>query len=256
MRQLFYALCLLAFAVAARPPNAQAIDQPVRIAVDSWPPYIETNSPDKGMATEVVLSALKAVGLKAELVFVPWARALDEMGHGHFVASYPWIKTEKRAAIARFSDPIMRMRFVFFYRRDRLKKVEFKELTDLRKYSVVGMLGYYYLPMFKEAGLNVYVAKTGDIAFKMLHAGRIDLLAEDEVVGWDRLKRDYPDAMQRYAATETAYTDDPAFLLVSKKHPDGPAFLKAFNRGLRMIKESGEYDRIVNEYTPRGALTP
>ena len=37
-------------------------------------------------------------------------------------------------------------------------------------------------------------------------------------------------------------------LLVSKTNPDGDEILKAFNTGLKIIKDNGVYDRILSDH--------
>lgn len=245
--------CLAALLAMALPALARAFEQPVTIAVDSWSPYIETNSPRTGMASELVTKALEAAGVKVQFVVVPWARALEGVKHGTYDASFPWLTTPERQTFAWFSQPFMRFRYVFFYRRDKHENITFKNLEDLHQYSIVGMLGYYYEQLFREAGLSVDYTLNGDIAFRMLEAGRTDLLAEDEVVGWDRLKRDYPQAVDIFATTRP-YTLMSGHLIVSQKNPDGQKIVEAFDRGLQMLRDSGEYERIVSQYREKGVL--
>lgn len=227
----------------------------VTIAVDVWAPYLEKDDPTQGMASELVIKAFKAVGIKVEFVFVPWARALDGVRHGKYDATYPWLITPERQDFAWFSRPFMGFRYVFFYRRDKHRQVSFETLKELRPYRIVGMLGYYYKRIFAKAGLQVDYKLNGDIAFRMLEAGRTDLLAEDEVVGWHRLKRDYTHALDIFASTRP-YTVTSGHLLVSKKAPNARELIEAFDDGLAILHDTGKHEEIVNEYSKKGALPP
>lgn len=227
----------------------------VVIAANAWPPYVEDKSSTSGMATELVVKSLAKVGMKVELVFVPWARALDGVKHGRYAASYPWLITPERQVFAWYTKPIVGFKYVFFYRKDKFESITFQTLKDLRGYSIVGMLGYYYKRMFADANLDVEYKLDGDIAFRMLEAGRADLLAEDEVVGWYRLKRDYPDAHTVFASSRP-YTTLPGHMIISKQNPEGEKLLEAFDRGLQVLHETGEYQRIVERYKSKGVLEP
>ncbi|WP_147818707.1 substrate-binding periplasmic protein [Salidesulfovibrio onnuriiensis] len=253
--KLFRPLCLALLLIATIPFAAHAFEQPVTIAVSYWPPYLEKDDPTQGMASELVVKALGASGIKVRFVFVPWARALDGVRHGTFAASFPWLITSERQNFAWFSQPIMLMRYVFFYRRDKHKRITFQTLEELRRYSIVGMLGYYYERPFLEAGLNVDYKLNGDIAFRMLEAGRADLLAEDEAVGWYLLKKDYPQAIDIFASTRP-FMVMPGHLIVSKKLPDGQKLVEAFDRGMQMLQGTGEYERIVGRYRAKGVPEP
>lgn len=231
-------------------------EEPITIAINAWPPYIEQGSRTKGLATEVVLAALKKVGVKAKIEIVPWARALDGVKHGRFTASYPWYETPERRTYALFSSSILESRNVFFYRRDRLGKVDYKKLTELQGYRIAGMLGYFYEHQFAEAELEVIYVKSSELAFKMLQAGRADLVPQDEIVGWRQITTMFPESENLYAVTRTALREAPGYMLVSKKHPAGKALLEKFERGLREIKRTGEYQAIIKKYHYHDMVKP
>ncbi|WP_147818705.1 substrate-binding periplasmic protein [Salidesulfovibrio onnuriiensis] len=242
------ALLLLAGTVCAQGP--------VTLAINTWPPYIEKDSRTRGLATEIVLAALEEAGIQAKIEIVPWARALDGVRHGRFTASFPWYDTPERRTYALFTSPILHSRNVFFYRRDRHEKVNYEKLTDLHGYSIAGMLGYFYEQEFAEAELNVLYVKNSKIAFTMLQAGRVDLVPQDEIVGWREIRTLFPEDADRYATTRKALREAPGYMIISKKDPEGQRLLEAFEKGLAAIKQSGEYQAILDQYQDQGVEGP
>lgn len=247
--RLFLLVVSLATTVAVGEAIALAQDDSIPIAVNAWPPYIEEGSQSKGLATQIVQGALDKVGRRAHLVFVPWARAEQGVKHGVYLASYPWFDTPQRRDFALFTKPFLRSRTVFFYRKDRLERVAFETIAGLSEYRIAGQLGYFYKPLFDEAHLKVDYVKTPQIAFKMLNENRVDLVPDDEVVGWSILEAMYPGELHRFATTRQFIRDDPGHMIVSKKSPKAQEFVDAFNRGLELLRASGEYDQIVKRYT-------
>ena len=48
----------------------------LKLVNDPWPPYTGETLPGKGIATEIVVTALRRAGYETQVTFVPWKRAL------------------------------------------------------------------------------------------------------------------------------------------------------------------------------------
>ncbi len=59
----------------------------LRVATLDWAPYVGPDLPGKGLASRILDEALALDGHRAELVFLPWQRALKETAEGRFDAS-------------------------------------------------------------------------------------------------------------------------------------------------------------------------
>ena len=61
----------------------------LRVATLDWAPYVGPDLPGKGLASRILDEALALDGHRAELVFLPWQRALKEAAEGRFDALMP-----------------------------------------------------------------------------------------------------------------------------------------------------------------------
>src|SRR5688500_15785549 len=69
-------LALLATALPVAAAPAAAAEPVVRLASLEWEPYIGPRLPDQGYAAALVRAAFADQGMKVEISFYPWARAL------------------------------------------------------------------------------------------------------------------------------------------------------------------------------------
>lgn len=252
----FSAIAVAVLLLAAGPGASSAQGQqqeftgPVTLAVDLWPPYVTKTENYKpgGFATEIVQEAFTAAGVSTQIYFSSWTRCIEGVRHGEFAATYPWYDLPERRKFALFSAPICTMRYVIFYRKDSINAPYFKEISDLRGYRIATLRGTVGESLLREAGVNGLYPINADICFRMLAAGRVDMVVEEEAAGWEILNNAFPNVVENIATAKKAFKDDPAHLIVSKKHPQAKSIVKRFNRGLKTIRQNGKYGRILERY--------
>lgn len=243
MRYLLFALILFTLLVA--PCRA---DQTVLLVTNEYMPYVRTQEKSPGFLTEVVVAAFREAGVTAQIEYKPWRRCAMLVEDGNALATYPYGKTPKRAKYALFSDPIWECRNVFFYLKGRLGDFDYTNLEALRRYVIAGTSGNYYEETFGDVGLTVDYAPGEASGIRKVWEMRSDLFAEDELVGWTMISRIFPAYKHMFGSTPTPWNVNPQHLMVSKRYPGAQKMLDKFNRGLRAIRENGEYDRILCRY--------
>lgn len=243
MSRLYILIVGLALVLGA----GKAYSAKVTFAEGEWGPYVSRDMPGYGFSSEIVTAALNAVGLEPDYLFYPWKRSLNMVADGEVMASFPWNITPEREKIFLYSDPIHSTREVFFYLAERFPEgVKFETLSDLTSYVVGGTLGYWYEREFDRAGLNLdYVAHT-EYSFRKLVRGRVDLVPENEVVGWATIKNLFPGQEDRFRATEKEFNLAYMYVLFNKEK--GELLKDRFNEGLKKIKSDGTYDGILKKY--------
>jgi polar amino acid transport system substrate-binding protein len=81
---------------------------------------------------------------------------------------------------------------------------------------------------------------------RKLVAGRIDLTLEDEIVAKAIIAQEQPDLLDKIEFSTADYSTNALYVasgLANAKHEE---LIEAFNNGLAVIKQSGEYDKIMN----------
>ena len=213
-----------------------------------YAPYVSTDMDNYGFTAEIVSYAFLSVGIETEFEFGSWEKAEKKIATGKYFASFPHKRTIERQKFAYFSDPIAWSKSIFFYMKGKIKSVDFEGIRDLKTYKIAGVKGYYYVPMFKRAELNVSYSSNSEIAFKKLYLEQVDLVPENEFVGWLIIEKLFPDEMWRFGASLKALNEDSLHLMVSKKHPDAKILLKKFNQGLKNIIKKGIYRSLLKKY--------
>ncbi|MFW5837802.1 MAG: substrate-binding periplasmic protein [Desulfovibrionaceae bacterium] len=243
---LLPALCLLALLLLSAAPAPAG--QSLPLLTGEWPPYVSDSLEGGGLAAEVVVHALLAAGLEPSITFAPWTRCESDVRQGRVFAAFPFTPNPDRAEYALFSDPVIQARTVFFYMPERISRFRYIGLDSLRHVTIGGARGYFYAPLFQRAGLRVDYADQAELSFRKLFLGRVDVVPESELVGWEMLRRTYPEDWERFAATTAALSADPMGLMVSRKWPGADELLRRFNQGLQRIRNSGVYGKIEEKY--------
>lgn len=243
-------LVLFLFFVAQ--PAAAAVSAAERVVLVSneYVPYVNTSSQSRGLLTEIVMAAFEAVDVEVVIQFRPWRRCALLVEQGEVFGAYPYAVTYKRKGYATFSDEIWRCRNVFFYMRGRYPGYDFTSLESMRGMSIAGTSGNYYEDIFEKAGLNVDYAPGEASGVRKIWEMRRDLFAEDELVGWNLIARIFPQKVHMFASTPTAWNNNSQRVMVSKRYPGAKRLLARFNEGLRIIRENGVYQRLVDQYMP------
>ena len=118
--------------------------------------------------------------------------------------------------------------------------------------SFGGVIGYWYTESMAKAGMTFEPVAKDDQNVRKLAAGRIDVFITDELVGWLLIKKLYPGSEAKFAMLDKPESVAPLHVLASKNSPHGAQFLEDFNDGLRKIRASGEYAKIVARYRMSG----
>lgn len=236
---------LVSLVLAALPAMAQEL-----IVTGEWKPFVSAKMDGGGFTTEIIQHALLESGIdvRIELEPMPWTRCEAMVKDGKALATFPYMKTEERQQHYTFSEPIAMSRNVFFYIKERNPDFAFDTVEGLKGMRIGGAKGYFYEPIFAKAGLKVDYATDAKSGFQKLYLGRVDIVPENELVGWAIIKELYPGEEHRFAASAKALTEEPLHLMFSKAYPKADDLRGKFNAGLASIKDKGIVDKIRAKY--------
>lgn len=220
-------------------------EEKVLMVTGEWAPYTSSNMANKGVVSEIVKFALKQSDIELNLEFKFWPQCYASVLQGYAAASFPFFKTEKREEKMLYSNPIMSSKVLFFYRKNRVEVTSFKNLTELQKYKVSGVNGFFYRDSFRAAELNMVYSDSETEALKKVHSGFAELIPMDEVTGWELIKKNYPEQIEEFATMSTPIREDNLYLIVSRANPKAQQIIEKFNNGLNKIKRNGTYSKIL-----------
>ena len=225
----------------------------VILTTGDWPPYVFETGPDKGPMADLVIAAFNEVGITAKIVFYPWKRTEDEVRQGNAFAAFPYALNPERQEEFDFSNPLYTVKAKFFFNKKyHPNGIPFENLADLKNYKIGGLLGSWYEPTFKEAGLQVEFVSSTDQNVEKLARGRIDLMIEEENSVWTLIRQLYPNEVDQFATLEKPLEQpgvvNDLSLMVSRSYPNSAKLLEKFNEGLAVIRANGVYEQILEKY--------
>ncbi len=209
----------------------------IRFATGEYPPYTSEENEYPGYVTELVQHVCQQMGMKVSIVHLPWRRCLKYTERGDVWATFPYVYTKERAEVVDFSEPLYRSVSRFYYY-NRKKPIVYSNLSDLKKYKVGGILGYYYEELFRENKINAIYSPNEISALKCLQTGIVDVLPMNVDVAGYLLSKHFSDEVNRFIPCEPVFYDDQFRLAVSKRYPDSGKLLIQFNTELGKFKHS------------------
>ncbi|MCG8572735.1 MAG: transporter substrate-binding domain-containing protein [Spirochaetes bacterium] len=219
------------------------------LTTGEWAPYTSKSMSEYGAFTEILTAVLKEMGVNYEYQWYPWKRAEDEVRKGNAFACFPYLKNEERLKVYDYSEPLLSSTGKFFYLRSNIKKeVKWASLADFKSFTMGGVGGYWYLSEFEKAGLKIDLASSDESNISKLYNKRIDFALTDELVGWDIIKKQFPNAINQFATLDKPFNENYLHLMVSRKYPNSKKLMEQFNKAFASIKSKGIYARILKKY--------
>ncbi len=222
----------------------------IRITAEEWGSISSVNLKHYGAMNRIIFESFALENVKVEFGFFPAARALNNVKIGEWDGMGGWTPNEERAKDFYFSDTLLKETIVFFH----LKNFPFdwKTWDDFKDIEVGKTRSYYYGDGFakaaKEGKLSIQVSNNNKINFKKLLHRRINVFPANLDAGLDLLNSKFKQE-DRDAITYHPLPLDqgPLVLMLSKKVEKNKRLLILFNKGLKRLKETGQYDRIFEE---------
>ena len=251
MKRLFLLLCVV-FWLAEGISAATVQAQTVKIGIADWPPYVEKEHIAFGLVPEIVQLAFLQQDVEVEfVVFDSWSACTDALNAGTIDASAPYTPTERRRTTMLFSErPIIELTTAVFYLRDAAQRVPNADLfADQKAFTnliIGGTRGYFYEDLLKDA--NIVYATEPYVNFQKLYLDKVDLVIENELIGWHILSQLFPYSMSRFDELRSSKATHGGHLVVNKKNPEGAGLLKMFDKGLQVLQQNGTYADVIGKY--------
>ncbi len=217
---------------------------------DDYPPITSQKLQHGGLGLRIVMRAFELAQFPVEEVkWQPWARGYSLTQSGVIDSAFPWGPTPERYKIFYFSDPILHMtNYAYVLQKSDVTIETRKDLKGKIYCNPNGYGDFGVIKELKERNLMIREAPLNMVScFKMLKEGRVDLVVSPK---WDA---DYGISgaklnMRTIRREPMKVAQTPLSLIVSLKNKRGPEIISAFNKGLKELKETGEFVRIYQEF--------
>jgi polar amino acid transport system substrate-binding protein len=238
----------------AKPPSKP--DCQLNMGWDPWEPYQYLTPEDevKGLEIDLVSAMAKEAGCDLKFVQQNWMTLLNGIRNGSIDLLGGASKTEAREAFALFSDAYRSESFVLYIRKGESAKYADKSLQELLEGTFrLGVTDDYIYgeqvtklqdnPSFKGKFVSV---PTTEMNYYNLIQNHIEGFLEDPFVAAYTIKRKgLQDQIE--ALPITIHSGDVALMFSQKSVK--PETVVAFNDALQRLKDSGEYQQILDKYS-------
>jgi len=218
--------------------NIAMAEKTVTFATLDWEPYIGEKLPDQGYVASLVKEAYKVSGYTVKMEFMPWARVVAMATDGKYDGYLPEYYAESLKDNFLVSEPFPGGPLGFFKRTS--DTIKYQTLEDLKPYKIGVVRGYVNTEEFDKADFLKKETANDDITnLRKLVGNRLELIVGDKFVGTYLMKQDMPDKAGEVEFISPVLEEKSLYLCISKKIPDAEAKIKAFNDGLKAIKDNG-----------------
>lgn len=222
--------------------QAQAAE-PLKLVTGDYAPFTGAHLPQGGPLTEVARRAFAESGIAVKVHFLPWKRGYAETQAGQYDGSFPYGRSLERENAFYFSESAYTIDRRMYFLADTTAKPRDPRWLKDKRYCVP--LGFTMLkelgPLIERKELEVHSTPNLESCVKMLALRRVDFFITTP---------DIADAALALASPNTPLASQSVgksenFLIVPKTHPQGPAIIAAFNKGLAALKAKGELEKIM-----------
>lgn len=216
-------------------------------AEDDWVPYSMADG--TGMANDLVRAAFKAVGIEVEFRVMPYSRLLKLVEWGELVAGFnvPLDREIQNLYILGQTPLFEAVSFYYQSKGNPLKAKNRDELVNQERIGVVMGYGYgdHFLKLVEDRKVVKEDARSEATNLKKMAAGRIDATILYDKTGGRLIRElELQDQVERTFINETT----PIFVAFSKMNEKSGYYAAKLDEGLAKIKESGEYEKILDSY--------
>jgi polar amino acid transport system substrate-binding protein len=233
------------------------------LTADDYKPFTDQSLPDGGLIAGIVDAAMaRAPGVTGHRIdrINDWASHLDPLlSNGAYDMGFPWLRPDCDATPDRlrckaflFSEPMFEMLVLLFVNAD--DPIPFNEDADMIGRTLCRPTGYYTHDLDKD-GRNwladelITLRQADDVegCFNLLRAGEVDAVAINEFTGRQAIRENGLDESV-VAVSSRPLSIEGLYVLVNRNHPWGQDLIDSINQGLRSLKDSGDYQKIVDRH--------
>jgi len=256
LKKAFFYLTILVGYILVFPVQA---GDTILLSIGEWPPYFSQEFKYGGVGSRIVTQAFALEGITVKFDYMPWKRSLDSVLADSHKGSVGWRKTPEREKLFSYTDSLFNSEVVFFHRMG--TRFDWQEIDDVGHLKVGVTLGYLAEkdlgPVTRRNGGKLDVAPTDVSNLLKLIDGRIDIFPCSKEVCYYLLRTQFlPGAADQIGHHPKPFYSSGLHVLFAKNDPEAPKLIKAFNRGLKRLRESGRYaqyleESLRGEYAPR-----
>ncbi len=243
IRALSFILIILLLQLSATTLQAREL----RIAMSTWPPYVDSNMPHQGLAIAIVSTVFESAGYAPRVIIREWIDTLQGTLVGDYeVIAAAW-KTPDREKQFVFSEPYLTNDIKFLKLRDR--DIRFNKMSDFKGLTI-GILNKYAYGNDFNSATDFIKVPAGDLLknLEKLMNGSIDLTLGDERVLRYELNNHLSASKDKFTFIPQPLSSRTLHIAVSRTIDDCEKIVSDFNKALAEIKQEGSHKVLIRQF--------
>ncbi len=223
----------------------------ILVATSEYPPFCGSCLLHNGFFNHVVKRSFESEGINVKYEYYPWARAFKLASTGVVPAVSYIYNTRERRENYLMSDLIIYEEIDFLLLSP--TKLKGNNLKEALKGLTVGLTGDYsqpeqFMKLVEENEVDCEYAKTDRLNVGKLLKSRVDAVLINRNVGKHILEKYFPGRADEVYFDKRFSFKQQGVLGFPIHRPASPYLVDKFNKGLRRIKESGEFDKMYRSF--------
>ncbi len=210
--------------------------------------YKDSDGKYKGIDVDLLTRIAELQGFKIDFKFIGFSSAMQALESGQADGMIAGMTmTDERKANYDFSDPYFQSGIQLAVAKDNKDIKEYKDLKGKTVGAKVGTESADFLETHKkEYGYTIKSFDAADQLYDALKVGSIDAMMDDyPVIGYAvQQGQDLKTPIKREVGGEYGF---------AVKKGENPELREMFTEGLKELKRTGEYDKIVDKYIGSGS---
>lgn len=243
-------------AVAEQAESKPSYDCELTIGFDVWEPYqyVGFGREVQGLDVELIQMVAERLSCKVKYQQDSWGNLLVLLKSGKIDLVLGASITDERKTYALFSEPYRSEEFLLYIRAEEEHKYRQASVVDfVLDGKKIGIIGEYFygdelssLMDDEKYGSSFKSAFMGEINLARLLDGDIDGFLEDSFVGASLVRRK---GLGKYITPHQAKISTGDVYVMFSRASVKPELVGDFNKALLELKNTGEYDKLVNKYS-------
>ncbi len=250
---------------AAASPTTSSL---LLVTASDYEPYTDEKLPQGGLVTDLLSTAFKKRnkehgGPKVNISWVnDWSAHLPLAIANKFDGVFPWYRPDCEASELvgdakyrcgnfKFSQPVFQVLILLFVKSD--SDLKFESDSEIIGKTLCRPKGYFSFD-FDQKGRNwladgkVKLARPVTVAecFEMLDKGEVDAVSMNEITGKDAIND--LKLGGKVVVLKRPMSVVGLHVLTSKTNPQGDKLIEHVNKAVASLRESGEYDALVEKH--------
>ena len=218
-----------------------------------FPPYnyIDEKGQKTGLDTQLVLAVMNEINVQLEIQTLTWEQTVDYLNKNQIDFAYQFVESKERLIKYKMVGPLRYGKNIFVARKYS-DPYAYNSLNDFRKYKIGVILGYIYGKEFDQASfLHKFATINNEDLIRKLINRYTDLIVGDfNTISFISNKMNVRDKIRYLSGVLSELPRYVAFPEQKKEKAE------LFEKGLKLIKNNGVYESIVNEWTNKFHLHP